>query len=86
MLYVELLVIPALAGLPVPEPEFCNGYKVIVAAGAGIPDPGVPAIAVDPEKVKSGSTRQTNPKLCPSPISNSDEEIYAGIAVTLPRA
>jgi hypothetical protein len=54
-------------GLFVPDPELYMGYSVIVPSGV------VPS--VDPSKVKSGSILHTKAKLCPSPISNSEEEI-----------
>jgi hypothetical protein len=42
-------------------------YNVIVTLGEILP-----GAFSEFEKVKSGNTRHTKPKLCPSPISNSD--------------
>jgi hypothetical protein len=57
-----------------PEPELARGSKYMVKAGL---------VAVDPRKVTSGSTRQTNEKLLPSSKSNSAEVIKALIATAL---
>ena len=59
-----------------PEPEFCIGISVMVHWGVKAP--------VEFLNVKSGRTRQINPKLWPSSISNSAELIDAAIAVAVP--
>ena len=58
---------PLDSGLLNPEPAFWSGLSVIVTDG--------PA-AKDPRNVMSGSIRHTNATLCPSSMSNSDEEMY----------
>ena len=46
------MVTVPLAAVPVPEPELCIGYKVIVTAGVGTPEPEVPAVDDEPVKVR----------------------------------
>jgi hypothetical protein len=53
-------------GLLKPEPEPFMGISVIVSDGFS---------TVEPWKVTSGSMRQTNPKFCPSSMSNSADSM-----------
>jgi len=81
MTYVLPLRTEAEALLVVPEPELDNPNKVMVTAGTA------PAGEfVESPNVRSGSTRHTKAKLCPSPMSNSDEEIKEFKAIGVPSA
>ena len=66
--YVLLLATGWDAVLVTPEPEFAKPNSVMLT------EAGAPAgVFVESLKVRSGRTRHTKPKLCPSPMSNSDE-------------
>ena len=58
-----------------PEPELYNARSVMFTRGDKLAGEFVELL-----NVKSGMTRHTNPKLWPSPMSNSDDEMYALMA------